>query len=97
MINVLSIDAPDGGNLIRIVSDEPGSFTHQHVKLSLKAYITRDLRSFDMATRTWHIAPEARDDFWRWVSYIATVCGAYLNVRDLPVDSGASARAPAKE
>jgi hypothetical protein len=97
VIYVLCINVPDGGTLLRIVSDEPGSFSHRHVKLSLRAYISRDLRSFDMATRTWHIATEAREDFGHWVCYIATVCGAYFNVRDLPGDPGASAHPPAEE
>ncbi|HEX7318662.1 MAG TPA: hypothetical protein VF297_32435 [Pyrinomonadaceae bacterium] len=86
MIYVLCIDAPDGGNLLRIVSDEPGSFSHRHVKLSFRAYVSPDLRSFDVTTRTWHIAPEAREEFGQWVYYIATVCGAYFSVRDLPGD-----------
>lgn len=83
MIYVLYIDSPGGGGRLRIVSDEPDSFSCRHVWLSFKAYVTRNLRSFDAATETWEVAPEAREDFGRWVVYAAMVCGAYFSVRDL--------------
>lgn len=84
MIYTYFSETPSGGYQLRIVSDEPGSFSHKLAKLSFRAYVTRDMRSFDAKTRTWQVAPEAREDVGRWVNYMAIICGAYIHLPDLP-------------
>ena len=96
MIFVYFAEQVGGGYDLRIVSDEPGSYSHKLAKLSFRAYVARDKRSFDVITRTWHVASEAREDFGRWVYYVATICGAHVHLRDLP-DARGSARPNAVE
>jgi hypothetical protein len=94
MIYVLFDESPDGGGRLRIVSDEPDSFTHRHVELSFSAYVSPDKRAFDGKAQTWLVRPDARHDFARWMAYAAVVCGAYCNLEPVEPLSAEPEHAP---